>query len=199
VPNVTKKRPGMKRIKRMKMRKTRRKMKIDRGKLSSKKKKIRGLDEPQKSREQLNIIDEKEREVTRTLGDPALAKRVLTLQKKNPLGTLPELVAMDWLNSRHFQYYYQVHVLGGRRAGGLVHDFVIPQSASSTLALLVNGSYWHSGFAQKEQDSSAKIRLIGTNVFGFHIDQVVEVWDTKLYSDRDKTMNAAMAGVELGL
>lgn len=189
----------MKRIKKKKMRRSRQKKKIDRGKLSRKKRGLPDLDAPKKRTSQVNILSEKEREVTRTLGDPVLAKRVLKLQEDNPLGTLPELVAMDWLNSRHFQYFYQVHVLGGRRAGGLVPDFVIPQSASSTLALLVNGSYWHSGFAQKDRDSSAKIRLVGTNVFGFHIDKVVEVWDTKLYADRDATMNAAMGGVELGV
>ena len=193
----TKQKPGHKKIGKVRKRKARKKMKLKRGKFS---RKNRGL--PKLSgaeRRPLNLISDKERELTRTLkGDRTLARRVLTLQEKNPLGTVPELVAMDWLNTRHHKYFYQVQVLGGRRAGGLVPDFVIPQGAGTTLALLVHGTYWHEGFAKKERDKGSKIRLIGTNVFGFRIDQVVEVWDNRLYTDRERTMNAAMAGVEIG-
>ena len=147
--------------------------------------------------EQVDLVDERVRIAERQIGDPVLARKVIKLQDKFPLGTLPELVAMEWLDSKHHQYFYQVEVLGGRRAGGLVPDFVLPQGGEG-LALLVNGTYWHEGFVREENDRTAKTRLLGQTVFGVRLREVVEVWDTKLFADRDRTMGLAVLGVETG-
>ena len=146
--------------------------------------------------EQVDLVDERVRIAERQIGDPVLARQVIKLQDEFPMGTLPELVAMQWLDSQHHQYFYQVEVLGGRRGGGLVPDFVLPRG-SNGLALLVNGTYWHEGFVREENDRTAKTRLLGQTVFGVRLKEVVEVWDTQLFEDRDRVMNLAVLGVEM--
>jgi len=145
----------------------------------------------------LDIVDEKTRQTERVLGDLTQAKRVIKLQEEFPRGTLPELVAMDWLNSRHHHYFYQVEVLGGRRAGGLVPDFVLPKGGEA-LAILVQGTYWHEGFENVQKTQTAVERLKGSIVFGQRISEVVEVWDRKLFEDRDRVMGLAVVGIGVG-
>ena len=81
--------------------------------------------------------------------------------------------------------------------GGLVPDFMLNKGGDA-LALLINGVYWHSGTPQRQHDETARIRLLGTKFAGLQIKYVVEVWDSKLFSNRDATMEAAINGTELG-
>ena len=165
--------------------------------LSKKPKQLPELKDQKREEKPIDLVDDRVRQAERQLGDLKLAKKVVKLQDEFPAGTLPELTAMEWLRSRHHTYFYQVEVLGGRPAGGLVPDFVLPRGGEA-LALLVHGTYWHEGFAQKQRDATSVTRIKGSVVFGHRITDVVEVWDTKLFDDRTNTMNAAVAGVGLG-
>lgn len=145
-----------------------------------------------------DMRSDKEKQVARTLGDDKLAKDVLRLQENEyPNGTLPELVTENYLRKWNVPHWYQVALFGGHVRGGLIPDFVISQGGTGQ-ALQIQGTYWHEGFEAEEIDRTAKVRMLGHVVNGVRIEQVVEVWDTTLYSDPEHVLRLALAGIELG-
>ncbi len=147
--------------------------------------------------EMLDLRSEKEKQVTRTLGDEKLAKAVIRLQKEFPNGTLPELVALHYLKKWNVPYWYQVALFGGHMRGGLIPDFVVNMSGTG-LAIEIQGTYWHEGFQHEEADRAANMKMLGQVVDGTKIEQVIEVWDTTLYKNPDEVMRLALAGIERG-
>ncbi len=147
--------------------------------------------------ETLDMRSEKEKQVTRTLGDEKLAKSVIHLQKEYPNGTLPELVALNYLRKWNVPYWYQVAMFGGHRKGGLIPDFVVSNGGTGE-AIEIQGTYWHEGFAHEEADRTSNIRMLGQIVNGVKIEKVIEVWDTTLYKNPDEVMRLALAGIEMG-
>lgn len=137
-----------------------------------------------------------EARVRRALGTQ-VAKRVMSLRKKHPSGTVPELVAMDWLERYKIPYTYQAQVYGGWKPGGIVPDFLVYQGGGST-ALLINGNYWHGQPERRAKDASDKLRLLGTWHEGAYIQSVVIVWESALLANRDVVMQAALLGLEMG-
>ena len=145
--------------------------------------------------------------ITRILGGTGdahrTAQRVLKLQKEEPAATLPELVTYDWLKSQSMRFVFQASMMGGRSAkGGMLPDFLISKGAWG-LAWLIQGDYYHSAgfqskFTQSDRDIIAKIKLKGQMYQGIRIDQVVDLWESDIYSKRPHIFWLAIAGLEIG-
>jgi hypothetical protein len=141
--------------------------------------------------------DDTEDRLARELKSRAMAKKVLGLKKEYPYGTVPELLAMDWLRTNRERYVWQAQLYGGFRSGGIVPDFLVHRNSSIT-ALLVQGNYWHNLPGMKTADESDRQRLLGTSYEGQRIKKVVFVWETRLMRSRDDVMRHALSGIELG-
>lgn len=147
------------------------------------------------------LIDDELAKLTRDVGDEQLAKRILKLQEQHPDGTIPELVVMDWLMRRGVKWDFQVWVLGGRvLRGGQVLDFVVDQG-TKVMVIEVQGRYWHTRPGKLALDAAQKLALLGLTIWGKSVAGVVEVWDSRLLNkhQRNRTMEMALAGVELGV
>lgn len=145
----------------------------------------------------LSPAEERRREIARLVGDDGLAHRVMKLQREHPQGTVPELVAMDWLQREGIAFYYQTELFGGRRGGGLVPDFLVQTGANSD-AWMIQGEYWHSRDGKEEADAADYLRLRGTDFGTGRIQNVLQLWDSAIYRNRPDVFWAAMAGVEMG-
>jgi hypothetical protein len=147
---------------------------------------------------QVDVTPDEEQELARVLKDEKLARRVVSLQQEHPYGTVPEMLLLDFLQQKGERYKYQAQLFGGFRSGGLVPDFVVSRGGSSR-AILVNGSYWHNVPGKREKDASDKLRLLNSYYEGELITSAVIVWESRLMApSRDVTMEAALAGVEMG-
>jgi hypothetical protein len=135
----------------------------------------------------------------RKSNDLKTAKRVAHLMEQYPNGTIPELVAMDWLNQNQVQYEYLAQVRGGRsRLGGVEADFLI-QAGGVGLVWLINGNYWHSRPEVAESDVVDKLRFLGSTYHGIRIEKVCALWERRVYEDRPQIFELAMVGIELGM
>lgn len=147
-----------------------------------------------------NLRDEKAAQMERLLHDGQLVKRVRKLQARYPNGTLPELVAMDWLmqNGQDFLFQYPLH--GGRATrGGLVSDFVVFHGSTADV-WFIQGDYWHSrlGNLSVEKNTADKLRTVGQWVQGRRIEKALELWERRIYEQRPQIFVMALAGIELG-
>jgi len=138
----------------------------------------------------------------RTLGNNSqakrLARRVMRLRREFPRGTVPELVAVDWMRRNGHWYVYQAPLLGGRSSkGGAVAD-IVTQSGGKGIVIRIQGDYWHSLRPQAERDQASKITLIGATYAGLRVDYVIDAWENKLYRNPGYVLSQAMIGVELG-
>lgn len=134
----------------------------------------------------------------RLKGDEKLAKRIMNLMAQFPLGTLPELITYDWLQSKHISFMYQVELFGGRRIrGGVVPDFVVMEQGDRTQAQAwqVQGEYWHTLPGARERDAAKNISLLGADVEGARITQVIELWEGDIYDKRPRVFQMALAGI----
>lgn len=66
------------------------------------------------------------------------------------------------------------------------------------MAWLVQGDYWHTRAEVAESDVSDKLRLLGTMFHGVQIEQVIELWEQRIYKDRPEIFELAVMGIELG-
>lgn len=147
-----------------------------------------------------NLRDEKAAQMERLLHDAQLVKRVRKLQARYPNGTLPEMVAMDWLIENGQSFEYQVGIHGGRATrGGLVSDFVVFHSTTADV-WFIQGDYWHSrlGNVSIEKNTADKLRTVGQWVNGVRIEKALELWERRIYEQRPNIFVMAMAGIELG-
>lgn len=129
------------------------------------------------------------------LDDEKLARKLVKLQAKFPVATLPELVAYEWLQRRNIPFSFQVELFGGRRVrGGLLPDFVIEQGATA-LAWQIQGEYWHSVGLKDDADRTNNLRMLGQVVDGRRIEQVVELWENDIYQKRPQVFNMGLAGI----
>jgi hypothetical protein len=153
------------------------------------------------------IVDARVNEILRYLGgrqsDYVLAKRIAKLERTVD-GTLPELVAYDWLTRRGIQFHFQANVLGGRRiAGGAVPDFAIRRGGGWQV-WLIQGTYYHGAafqlrHGQEGRDVTAKLKLLGSTYLGLRIEQVVMVQEAHIRNPASRRMvfDLALAGQEL--
>lgn len=141
------------------------------------------------------------KDILRLIGDSPsdvrTGKQVLGLQQDYPQATVPELLVMIWLNMMGRQYWYQQYAFGGRNAkGGFVADFTVQQGEGG-LVINVNGDYWHSARKGYSQDYAARIALTGSIINGLRIFKFVQVWESDLYRMKERTIELALAGLEL--
>lgn len=131
------------------------------------------------------------------VGDAALAKRVQKLQAKHPVGSVPELIVLDWLVRNGWQHLYQHALFGGRSLrGGLLPDFVVFTGGSASV-WQVQGEYWHSTKLKGDKDQVANLRMLGQVVDGNRIETVVELWEDDIYRKRPQIFYMALAGIGL--
>lgn len=131
-------------------------------------------------------------------GDAALAKRIVALQARFPVGTVPELIVYDWLRKEGLRFDYQVELYGGRGfRGGLIPDFVLYQDQTNADIWQVQGDYWHSISRKGFHDQTSKWRLLGQIVNGATIKRVMELWERDLYLQRPQVFYLALAGLEM--
>lgn len=135
------------------------------------------------------------------LGDPRLAKKLIHLKaKKYPDATLPELVALEWLERRQIPFVFQQWLLGGRAIrGGQVVDMVV-DAGPEVLIWEIQGDYWHQRPGQPQMDEAQKFALMGLTVFGKRVKAVVSLWERRLMNKqlRQPVLEMAMSGIELG-
>lgn len=157
--------------------------------------KLPPVDPPEQT---FDLTDTEYATLLRALGDGALAKRIQKLQKRFPVGTVPELVTYDWLDRQHMDFEYQVALYGGRtRAGGIIPDFVLRQGGQ-TVVWMIQGNYWHTLGNRAQVDEAQRLRLMGTRINGEPIRRVVYLWESRILGDRPRVFTLATAGVELG-
>ena len=145
-------------------------------------------------------IESRAEHLGQVLKDDELGKRVAKLEEKHHYATVPEMLAMDWLDKNLADYVFQAKVNGGFRPGGLVPDFVL-RRMDKGIALLIHGEYWHNVPGKREKDAVDKLRLVGQYTNGVYIDKAVIVWESRLMrskQQRDEAMTAALQGIELG-
>ena len=141
--------------------------------------------------------DDTEDRLASELHSRGLAKKVLGMKKREfPYGTVPELLAIDFLRSNNEQYVYQAQLYGGFRPGGIVPDILL--MGPMVTAILINGNYWHNLPGMKSADESDKYRMLGTSYEGRKIKKVVMVWESRLMRSRDEVMRSALQGIEMG-
>lgn len=143
------------------------------------------------------------REIVRIIGgDQKEAEQIATLEANNPTHTMPELVAMNFLNGANAAYTAQPAVFGGRRQeGGLVPDFLV-MAGGGWNAWLVQGTFYHSsGFQERHlqqgRDAAAKLRLEGAEYAGRRIQRVITLNEDRIYEDRPFIFELAMLGQEM--
>jgi hypothetical protein len=150
----------------------------------------------------MNLADPRVTEVWGRLGrkpkDYKLAQRVVTLMSKHPHATVPELVAMDWLNQQGIEYVYLAQIFGGHsRKGGAEVDLLF-QYAGTGIAWQINGSYWHNRDEVAASDIIDRMKLLGATYHGIRIDKVCALWENRIYDDRPRIFDWGLQGIELG-
>jgi hypothetical protein len=150
----------------------------------------------------IDLRDDTAKEVWDRLGrqprDWKLAQRVATLMRTYPNGTVPELVAMDWLNQMQIPFIYLAQIYGGHaRKGGVEVDLLFEQGGVG-VAWLVHGNSWHSRPEVSESDVGDKLRFLGATYHGIKIEKVVALWERKIYFCRPQVFEQGLAGIELG-
>lgn len=150
----------------------------------------------------LNLEDDELADLVRKLGNNSearrLAKRVMRLKRQYPRGTVPELVAVDWMTRHGHWFVYQAPLLGGRQGkGGAVAD-IVTQSGGKGIVIRIQGDYWHSLRPQRERDQASKITLIGATYASLKVSYVVDAWEGRLYRNPGHVMSNALMGIEVG-
>ena len=136
-----------------------------------------------------------ERDLARLLGDEALARRLVRMQQRMPVASLPELIVFDWLQRNDIPFVFQGEFKGGRtRLGGTVPDFVVNVGGRG-LVLRVQGDYWHTRPGNSEKDFGQKVAMMGRTINGLRVQNVVDLWESDLYQRGERTMQLAMAGI----
>lgn len=156
------------------------------------------LEEISREKTTFDTGDDWEQRVARDTNNPQLARRLSSLRRRYPYGTVPELIMLDWLERRNERYIYQAQLFGGWVKGGVVPDFVLPRHGRAT-AVFINGNFWHDRPGKREKDRADKMRVLGEYVGGVKVTQSVIVWESRLLRDPDETMESAVAGFELGV
>jgi hypothetical protein len=128
------------------------------------------------------------------------AMRALRVQKQGVVGSLPELLAYDWLQSRNRIFDFQSSIMGGRLImGGAVADFIIEDLIPGGLVVWrVQGDYWHIQPDRVQSDFMQKERLLSESYMGVPVEQVVDLWESSIYWAAPFVFEMAEGGVEIG-
>lgn len=131
-------------------------------------------------------------------GDRELAKRILSLQKKFPVATIPELLVYNWLQKEGYSFEFQVEMYGGRNfSNGLVVDFLLPRDGTSGDVWPVNGMFWHSIARKGLHDQTSSLRMLGQIVRGVTVARVIELWEDDILNLAPQVYYYALAGISM--
>ncbi len=131
-------------------------------------------------------------------GDTELAKRLISLQKKFPVATIPELLCYSWLEKEALNFDFQVDAMGGRRFhGGLVLDFLIYRDGTNADVWNTQGEFWHSISRKGFRDQTNNLRLLGQIINGVTVKRVIDLWEQDLYLYRPQIFYYALAGLPM--
>lgn len=149
-----------------------------------------------------NLVDQALMRLTDVVGDEKLAKRILKLKEKYPDASTLECAMMEYFDRKGIRYIFQQTLLGGRKVRyGQVVDFLIDKGAY-VLVIEAQGNYWHTRRGKPQVDAAQRLALLGTTYRGKPIQQVVEVWESRIMqpkrSMRERTMSQALSGIGLG-
>ena len=149
----------------------------------------------------LNLEDPYVKDILDRIGrkpsDYRVAKRVAKLKEEYPNGTLPELIAIDWLNQKNIQYYYLVQIYGGHaRRGGVEIDLLVKHGGRG-LAWMIMGEYWHHKPEVAASDIIDQKKIIGTLEHGIRVNKVVALWEKDIYEKRPRVFEYALMGIGL--
>lgn len=152
-----------------------------------------------KAVEEENISEEEQ--LARAIGSSRLARKLIELLQSFPNATIPELIALEWLERNEIGYAYQVPLFGGRTAsGGIVLDMLVNYGVGQAYGWRIQGQMIHSLRGRPELDALQESALIGSTVLGQRIGDVIDIYDTRLLDEyrREDTLNLAYAGIEVG-
>lgn len=126
------------------------------------------------------------------------ARRCRRLAEQGVRGTLPELVAYDWLTTRNIGFDFQSSVLGGIfELGAALVDFAINLPVGYWTLLRIQGTYWHTQASVMARDEYQKGRLEKAKYRGRPVKAVVDIWEHRLYEDTGTVMQRALYGLEV--
>lgn len=128
------------------------------------------------------------------------AMRAYRLLKQGIVGSLPELLTYDWLQSRNRIFDFQSSIMGGRLIlGGAVADFIIEDLIPGGLVIWrVQGDYWHTQADRVQSDFIQRERLLTESYMGVPVEQVVDLWESAIYWAAPYVFEMAEGGVEIG-
>lgn len=146
----------------------------------------------------VSLVDEQFQRMASLVGEHR-ARRVRKLQERGIIGTLPELIAYDWLESHNHNFRFQTSMMGGIfEAGAALVDFAISSIDPSGYHLWrIQGTYWHSRPENTERDKLQKLRLEKAMLGGAPILAVTDIWEHQLYRDPERVLEAALYGIEV--
>ena len=104
------------------------------------------------------------------------------MRREGNSGTIPELLAQDWLYRRKIPFVAQVEI---PQAHARV-DIIVREE----IAIRVQGEYFHSASSPHDKSQKYALKLLGF--------RPVDVWETVIYRARDYAMGAAIRGREVG-
>lgn len=151
------------------------------------------------------VVDLTDNEVARltiAFGDERLAKRIIKLREKYPDASTLEVAMIEFFERKGIRFFFQQWLFGGRKVRyGQVIDFIIDRGAYM-LVIEAQGNYWHTRKGKPQVDAAQRLALLGSTFRGKEIKSVVNVWESRIVqpsrSVRERTMNAALVGMELG-
>lgn len=151
-------------------------------------------------RQEKQVYDERVRAIARRFVDYAdatsVAQGALRIQSELPDATIPEAIAYYFLQTRDVIFYYQSSHLGGRAVlGGLVPDFVVATGGGHGYVWLIQGDYWHGQQSVIEHDIRALRQLDDVTISGVEILDVVEIWETDIYTHYPSVFELALDGI----
>ena len=145
---------------------------------------------------QLDLMPEDMRQAAARIGTDR-ARDVQELRDRGVEGSLPELCAYDWLESRKLAFDFQSAQMGGRRVrGGTVVDFIIyGLSGNGVYIWRVQGDYWHSSRESQSNDAELARRLRRLKIGGEPVAAVVDLWESYIYDRYPEVFQLAEFGV----
>ena len=128
------------------------------------------------------------------------AQRILILERLSPQSTLPERIAMDFLNENGVSY--QTEVVANRGAGAGARVDILLDKGGYGLVWEIQGSRWHNLPGKFEKDTARNLALLGQEVGGLKVQSVTKLWENRLVSAtrsiRENVLQNALLAIEVG-
>ena len=113
-------------------------------------------------------------------------------------GTIPEVIIYDWLTRKNEPFEFQPKFFGGRSAkGGVIPDFMVWPGGRG-LAWFCDTLYWHTKPEIMQSDLADRVKLVGQWYQGVRVEQVISIWENRVYDDRNTVLEWALQGIEAG-